>query len=129
MIDLNAAYQIPEVVAHSVIDDAVSMINLDTKTCYVLNAPGTAIWGWMQQGASVKTILKTIADGVTIDVLDMVTQVISFMDELLGEGLIARSDAPPAVIPLSFANADYPTDTPPNVRVWDGVVRRHAAVS
>lgn len=128
MIDLNAPYEIPETVIHAVIDGAVSMINLNTKTSYVLNASGTAIWGWMQQGASVKTILKTITGSGTTDIHDTATQVMSFLDELVKEGLIARSDAPPAQIPLSFASTDYPTDSPPSVRVWDGVVRRHAAV-
>jgi Coenzyme PQQ synthesis protein D (PqqD) len=128
MIHLESSYDIPTHVIHAEIGDGISMINLDTKKGYVLNPSGVGIWKWLQHGASVKAILTIMADSMPIDGRELATQVTSFIDDLVEEGLITQRDSIANKSSLSFSNADNRAYAPPSVQIWDGVRRVHEPV-
>lgn len=78
------------------IDDETIVLNPDTGDCYALDAISTRIWKALAEPCSASTICSAMAAQYDVDRATCEAQVLALLEQLRGEGVIERCEAPTA---------------------------------
>lgn len=76
------------------LDGEIILLHPETGECYALNAIATRIWTALAEPGSVRSICSALIERYDVDRATCEAQVLALLEQLRGEGVIQRSEAP-----------------------------------
>jgi ornithine carbamoyltransferase len=83
-----------EFVVEADVDGEIVVLNPDTGACYGLDAIATQIWTSLAEPGSVRGICARLLERYDVDRATCEAQVLDLIEQLRGEGVIERCEAP-----------------------------------
>ncbi len=74
----------------------IILLHPETGECYALDPISTRIWAALAEPESVRNICSALLELYKVDRATCEAQVLALIEQLRGEGLIQRSEAPAA---------------------------------
>ena len=89
---MTSYFRVKNSIVHEKFDDETVIVNLDSGCYYNLHSMGDTIWAWAAAGYSQSQIVTLVGQCYEGDAAEMAASVASFLESLVSEALLARTD-------------------------------------